>query len=598
MVAHRVLLIDDNQIFGSQVVAAFADADISATWVTRSSAALPLLSSEATRPELIIVDLVRPASAGRWLIDHLHLQRMQNQAGGRREALVLALVPVIGTYHDLPEGIEVQVKPIFPSQVVASARRLLGLTAASGAPPAPMVVHDLPSSPIAPPPASPLSLPPAMPIDQAVTQQLGRGPQTEAKSPPPSEPQAIDSFEEISDFGPADTLLAPSSIEELARAMTSGSSGHPALRIEDELFDGPGVRVPDFEFGPAHEEATSPRTPVPGRSRTRPQWNAIADRPLVDVADELAAAAPLSSLDEELHENAETEPLSRTASVPAVHTSPELPAAAGLMGDLSVIPLIDVIALLARQGQSGLFYIAADAPADELAARWTVCFQKGRIDLCTATGLSTQDNDLRIGRFILEAAALSHAQIDEIEQRRQVSAASSDRDEADLLGLWLCKEGLLDHDELRQALSRQTTELVYAALRLGHGSFYFQPHAELPPAAASAELGGALGLDTEALLLEGYRRARDFHFLDRDADEKAVYISTAPTSVPPSAQQALRDLGLSPSEVMVLGFCNGRLTLAEIAKESHLPPLEVARTIHRLSSLRLCRRRLPAQLAS
>lgn len=76
MVAHRVLLIDDNQIFGSQVVAAFADADISATWVTRSSAALPLLSSEATRPELIIVDLVRPASAGRWLIDHLHLQRM------------------------------------------------------------------------------------------------------------------------------------------------------------------------------------------------------------------------------------------------------------------------------------------------------------------------------------------------------------------------------------------------------------------------------------------------------------------------------------------------------------------------------------------
>jgi hypothetical protein len=59
----------------------------------------------------------------------------------------------------------------------------------------------------------------------------------------------------------------------------------------------------------------------------------------------------------------------------------------------------------------------------------------------------------------------------------------------------------------------------------------------------------------------------------------------------------LRQLGLSDQEVVVLGLCNGRLTLSEIAKEGSLSLLEVARTVQRLQALRLCRRRLPALLA-
>ena len=45
-------------------------------------------------------------------------------------------------------------------------------------------------------------------------------------------------------------------------------------------------------------------------------------------------------------------------------------------------------------------------------------------------------------------------------------------------------------------------------------------------------------------------------------------------------------------------LCNGRNSVGEIAKQSRLALLDVSRTLGRLLSLRLCRRRLPVVLAS
>jgi len=597
MAASRVLLVDDNQQFGSQVVAAFAEAGIQADWVARGSEALSLLGSAALRPQLLIVDLVRPASGGDLLLTRLYGKGQAPAQLEGRLPLGLALVPVVGTFTDLPEGVEVQVKPIFPSQVVASARRLLGLDPTLVTVPprsgAAAAVHRLPASGHV-----------KLPLDTVSDQP------TAAHIPQPT----FDQFEDSSDFGPADTLLAPSNIEELARAMVNGgplTMEMPLELTEDELFDGSRLdeTVSTTKISTT-EETTAPLLEM--RRRARPAASLDANA----AAGESAPPSIQSAAAAALNENGETVPLLRTvllplpkpaegAAAPDAHGSKE---AAALSGDLSVVPLIDVIALLARQRQSGVLRVESGA------LTVTLYWRNGRIDLAVAAGLAGTGSaspqiqelpDLRLGRFLRESTVLSHAQIDELARRPSRARASEAGSEAaehldaqscELLGLRLCQEGLLRLDELRQALSRQTAELLYTALRWQHGRFIFDHRAALPRHATEAELGGALELDAEALLLEGHRRIHDYHLLTKDAEDGAVYVSTALHAV--SGAEALEKLGLSEPELLVLGLCNGRLSLAEIAKESRLPVLEVARTVQRLLALKLCRRRLPALLAS
>lgn len=590
MAACRVLLVDDNQIFGSQVVTAFAEVGIAATWVAHGSEAMPHLQHGASRPQLLIIDLVRPASGGSWLLSQL---QGEDAAARPRPPLALALVPVIGTFHDLPDGVEVQVKPIFPNQVVATARRLLGLAPATGRPTAPGLPALVTGAPPRPQTGSAaVHRVPSLAEPPPIVDTLSDHP-TEAHIPHP----ALDAFEDSSDFGPADTLLAPSNIEELARAMTSGAN--PALQLpmrsdlrgdlHDDLFDPPLLDATlDATSDAVAEETTSPRAAPRPRPRTRPQFAALSGElpavpAIAETADEAAKTtiSPLTILGEPEGENGETVPLVRTM-LPRGAAQP----AGDLSGDLSVVPLIDVIALLSRQRQRGILQISDG----DLSV--SIYWRGGKIDQCTGSGLPEGEGDLRIGRFILEAAALSHAQIDEIEDRRQARPNPG----GELLGVRLCQEGLLQIDELRQALSRQSAELLYLALCRKRGRFSFDHRATLPHAATKAELGGGLELDAEALLLEGYRRIHDYHVVDKDAEEGAVYVSTA-GALQHSGDPG-RQLGLSDSEVVVLGLCNGRLSLAEIARDSRLPLLEVARTVQRLEALHLCRRRLPALLAS
>jgi hypothetical protein len=152
--------------------------------------------------------------------------------------------------------------------------------------------------------------------------------------------------------------------------------------------------------------------------------------------------------------------------------------------------------------------------------------------------------------------------------------------------------GLLKIDDLRQALARQSAELMIESLRMPRGRFRFVRTMDLPPAAIDAELGGGLQLDIEVLLLESARRQDAWHQVDRDAAEGAVYVSQVKSA------DEVRQLGLAPAEAAVLVLCTGRTGLADIARESRLPLAEVQKALQRLQSLGLCRRRLPGVLAS
>lgn len=592
-----VLLVDDNQSFSAQVTAAFAETGVDCRAYARGDEVLGLLEQGLLRPDLLIVDLVRPASAGRWLVEQLFdPARASAQRRARGQALlpppVLALAPVTGSYLDLPEGVEIQVKPIFPAQLVASAQRVLGFgrphLPGVSVPPAasrPLrrgeIEHRLPPSD-----ALPALDPDDSPTGRRVSPTLrGTGAIPAAPRPPADPGRTDDEYERLdlleeddSDFGPADTLLAPRNLTDLARALASGApddaaralAAHVRQRMDVSDATTPvrievGLRAQSAELSPAEigsDDSLDSAYPIDVSDTTDVPGQGRAGRPAP------AAASPAST--------------SASASATA---APE-PAGdqAALAGRLDVVSLLDVIALLSRQQQTGVLTVVAPSRRADITLR------DGRIELCTASGFT----GLRFGRFALELTGLRPSQLDDLAAdpaEPERTPTGEDLPSA-LLGLRLCRAGLLTRAELNQALARQTAELIYEALRLQGGRFTFVRTRELPRAAVDPELGGGLGLDAEAVLLEGYRRAADWLQIDRDAADGAFYVAAA------LSENDLIRLGLNSKELTILSLCNGRLSTGDVARESRLPLLEVVRTLQRLEALRLARRRLPAVLAS
>ena len=540
------------------MVAAFAEAGIEARGSTRGNEALMLAAS--FRPDVVVVDLVRPGSEGRWLLGRLCAQNDEVPVGPLPRA-VLALAPVTGDYSDLPDGVEVVVKPIFPSQVVASARRLLG----------PLAGHALRSGPVS---AATPSRPFGTPVSASAPSLSGRParsdqPAIEHTLPPSAGP--LDPFDDDSDFGPADTLLAPAaSISELARSM---------------------ALIPD----------SSPRAPV--RPREVPAAPAAAETTTGE------ATMPLVEFNLRSDVSGSVELTTQSSSGEATTATPRLvqsglglsPSEANreaLVGSLAAVPLIDVLSMLARQCQTGVLRVVTTSTQAPNGRRFELVLRRGQLEQVVASGLPT----LRLGRFVLELETLRQPELDAVAAARGKRSRTNleivdgelgvPMDTEMLLGSRLVAAGMLTSDELRQVLQRQSIELLYEALRLPSGRFVFARTHELPRWAIEPALGAGLGLDIEALLLEGARRADEWYQLDLDTSEAAVYVSTV------SAQQDVHKLGLSSAESAVLVLCNGRHSVGEIAKQSRLALLDVARTLGRLQSLRLCRRRLPAVLAS
>ncbi|MBL9007344.1 MAG: DUF4388 domain-containing protein [Myxococcales bacterium] len=619
MATPQVLLIDDNQTFGQQVVAAFSEVGLPAVWAARAGDAIALLErmlTEASGPPaslLCVVDLVRPASGGRVFLGHLHGSLQALLVARGCQPTCLALVPVIGSFHDLPEGVEVQVKPIFPSQVVATGRRLLGLSPA---------VSGRPLSGAAMGPASGAAAASSPRVPTSSSPGLRLGGDAGRSSPVISDSTIqLDTVEELSDFGPSDTVLTPlvnpaslglpgvppptSNMEELARSLSLGGSDPALVSVAAAMVGtADSVVTPDAESAPTKSSA---------RPRTKPQFTALSPLPAPGAGDPsdmhtipfsrtmplplampaAAASGPYAAF------SVEPAAQDRAALRSAPMTSPQETATAeALRGDLGVIPLVDIVSLLARQRQTGRLRIVAPAsdaaPSGDVRAALPkadevdieIFLRAGRVDFAQVVGLPA----LRLGSSILAVAALQGRDLDEASSPR---AAATEPDD-NLLGQRLVRSGLLRPDELRQALGRQCSEILRFAMGLVAGRFAFLPcrDVEFPRRARDSALGGALALDAEALALAGYRTLRDRLHALREHEEGAVYLSTVTGSGP------LSRLGLSDAEVAVLMLCNGRLTAADLARESHLPLSDVLLALGRLQSLRLCRRRLPALLAS
>ena len=150
-----------------------------------------------------------------------------------------------------------------------------------------------------------------------------------------------------------------------------------------------------------------------------------------------------------------------------------------------------------------------------------------------------------------------------------------------LLGASLLAFGKITESQLRNALTRQASELLYEVLRWPKGRFDFRA----VPTSALVE-SAQLGLPVASVVMEGFRRVDEWRVLERTIGSfDAVLVRD---------EIALRslDMGTLPSkEKAVLDGVTGDRTVRAIIAASHMSSFDACRTLVQFLEARVLRRR-------
>jgi CheY-like chemotaxis protein len=244
------------------------------------------------------------------------------------------------------------------------------------------------------------------------------------------------------------------------------------------------------------------------------------------------------------------------------------PGGPALAGDLAAISMTEVLSLLRDQRQTGTLRVFGGA------ARIEVTFRDGRIDFASSVGVA---EEFLLGRFAVESGALETEKLAEVMTERAGMASPP------WLGEDLVARGLITAARLREAMVRQTSELVFEMLRWPNGSFYFRRTVELPRAAKQA----ALAISVDALLLEGFRRVDEWRVIERaitSFDQVFVRNDARIESLAPGT--------LTREEIVVLDLVNGKQSVRDVIRTAKLGSFDVNKILYRFLRSDLIRPRM------
>lgn len=234
---------------------------------------------------------------------------------------------------------------------------------------------------------------------------------------------------------------------------------------------------------------------------------------------------------------------------------------ASLRGRIPDVALGEVLQLL--QSADGVLFVD-----DERGRQIEICLGGGRVDLVMARGTSPE---FLLGRYLLTENLLDPADLDAHLER-----ASKGRGR---LGEQLVRLGYINREDLRSALARQSSELVYEALRWSKGRFAFVRFAQRPEANQAH-----LQLPVTSMLMEGLRRVDEWRLI-----EEQVRSFDAKPAVDP---RALRDVDrdeMRGDERTVLDAIDGTRTIREIVELTRMGSFDVCKILYQLMSARIVR---------
>lgn len=235
-----------------------------------------------------------------------------------------------------------------------------------------------------------------------------------------------------------------------------------------------------------------------------------------------------------------------------------------LSGDISVISIAEVLQLLDLQRQTGVLSIFTRQ------SEITLYVKQGRLEFAASRGLRVE---FRIGRYLVEDGAITRDELNTVLENR----AGSKR----LFGELLIQLGMANEDQVRRALVRQTSELVYEVVRWKVGRFAFTVGAENPAATKAA-----LGIETGGLVMEGFRRVDEWRLIEGSFDfDEVLYHDTV------AIERLGQDANLTRQERAVLGAIDGEKTIREIVDLTGGSSFELCKILYQFLNSRLVRRR-------
>jgi CheY-like chemotaxis protein len=235
-----------------------------------------------------------------------------------------------------------------------------------------------------------------------------------------------------------------------------------------------------------------------------------------------------------------------------------------LSGDISVISIAEVLQLLDLQRQTGVLSIFTRY------SEITLYVKQGRLEFAASRGLRVE---FRIGRYLVEDNAITRDELQTVLDNR----AGSKR----LLGELLIQLGMVSEEQVRRALVRQTTELVYEVVRWNKGRFAFTVGSENPAATKAA-----LGIETGGLVMEGFRRVDEWRLIEGSFDfDEVLYHDTV------AIERLGEDANLTRQERAVLSAIDGERTIREIVDLTGGSSFELCKIMYQFLNSRLVRRR-------
>lgn len=234
----------------------------------------------------------------------------------------------------------------------------------------------------------------------------------------------------------------------------------------------------------------------------------------------------------------------------------------GFGGNLKVIPLAEVLQVLQLQRQTGTCLVTSGK------VEVSISFREGLVDLARSKGAA---DEFRLGRYLVEEGVVSQSDLDNIFQDR-----SSPRK---LLGEALMDAGLVTEDDLRRALIRQTSELIYEVLRWPDGRFSFS---NTPPEGSEQN---RLGLPVASIVMEGFRRVDEWRLIEESIHFDEVLLRDQ------VAVDALGAEKLTRQEQLVLDAIDGQRTVREIIASVVVGSFDACKILYQFLQSRLVRRR-------
>jgi DNA-binding response OmpR family regulator len=245
-----------------------------------------------------------------------------------------------------------------------------------------------------------------------------------------------------------------------------------------------------------------------------------------------------------------------------------------LSGNLGAIPIGAVLQLLQLEAQTGLLLIW------NAESEMTIHMRGGLVDLVQSRGAG---DEFRLGRFFLEGGLVSEDDLDELVRSSQNPPASGPSSRpARLLGDLLVEAGRVTENQLKEALTKQSSELIYELLRWQAGRFEFK-HGATSTLAERARLA----MPVASVVMEGFRRVDEWRVIEARLGSFDQVLLPDPASVDSMGGEK----ALARSERAVLEAIDGERTVREVIIASHLSSFDACRILFQLIEARLVRRR-------